>query len=72
MIIMYIYVYICICIYIIYISRHICHIYIQYIHIVCDHEIIQAMQFAETSFEHSCINGNLQNFTELLTVTHGF
>ena len=48
------------------------YIYIQYIHIVCDHEIIQAMQFAETSFEHSCINGNLQKFTELLTVTHRF
>ena len=46
------------------------YIYI-YIYIVCNHEITQAMQFAETSFQHSWINKNLQNFIELLTVTSG-
>ena len=37
-----------------------------------NHEIAQAMQFAETRFWHSCINGNLQNFIKILTVTAGF
>ena len=46
------------------------YIYIhKYVYIVCDHEITQAMQFAETSFQHSCIKRNLRNFIELLTVT---
>ena len=40
-------------------------------YIVCDHEIKQAMQFAETSFWHSCINRNLRNFVEHLTGTFG-
>ena len=39
-----------------------------YIYLVCDHEITQAMQFAETRFQHSCINRNLRNFIELLSV----
>ena len=54
-------------IYIIYIYIYI-YIY-KYVYIVCDHEITQAMQFAEISFQHSCINRNLRNFIELLTVT---
>ena len=40
-----------------------------YIYIVCNHEITQTLQFAETSFQHPCNNRNLENFIELLTVT---
>ena len=56
-------VYIYTCIYYIY-------IYI-YIYKICDHEITQTIQFAETSFQHFCINRNLRNFIELLIVTSG-
>ena len=68
-----IYVYICLYVYIyiyinIYINKYtyicIC------IYIVCDHEITQAMQFAEKAFWHSCIR-NLRNFIELSTVMPG-
>ena len=64
----------CVYIYNIYILyTYIIYIYILYIHIhiVCDHEITQAMQFADTSFQYSCIKRNLQNLIELLTVTSG-
>ena len=40
----------------------------EYIYITSDQGITQAMQFAETSFYHSCINRHLRNFIELLTV----
>ena len=56
-------VYIYTCIYYIY-------VYI-YIYKICDHEITQTIQFAETSFQHFCINRNLRNFIELLIVTSG-
>ena len=59
-----VYIYIYIYVYIVF------NIYI-HIYIVCDHEITRAMQFAETVFQHSCINKNLGNFIELLTVTSG-
>ena len=42
-----------------------------YIYKICDHEITQTMQFAETGFQHFCINSNLPNFIELLIVTSG-
>ena len=40
------------------------------IYIVCNHEITQAMQFAEKAFWDSCIR-NLRNFIELSTVMPG-
>ena len=58
--ILYIYIYVYIYIVYVYVYRQ--------IDIAFDHEITQAMQFAEISFQHSCINRNLQNFIELLTV----
>ena len=67
----YIYIYVFICIIYIYIYIYIwINMYIQRER-VCDHEITQAMQFAATSFQHSCINRNSQNFVEILTVMSG-
>ena len=54
----------------VYIYTCIYYIYI-YIYKICDHEITQTIQFAETSFQHFCINRNLRNFIELLIVTSG-
>ena len=64
----YIYIYIYIIYIYIYIYTYIIYIYI---YIVCDHEITQDIQFAETSLQYSCIKRNLRNLIELLTVTSG-
>ena len=41
------------------------------IYIVCDHEIIRAMEFAETNFASTEVYRSLRNFIELLTVISG-